>query len=92
MGDVIGIVMILLAIWAVCDFAYGALTPRRTLMAGQRRKHFRRRITMRPGFRYLDPDGTVCMSPTGREKDCICGKRHVTGPTGEALERPDDQE
>jgi hypothetical protein len=31
------------------------------------------RTEMRPGWKYLDPDGTVHLSRTGHTADCCCG-------------------
>ena len=54
------------------------IRPHKEIMARRRKRNFKLGITMTPGFTYLDPDGTRCMSPTGRAKDCSCGGTHIT--------------
>ena len=42
----------------------------------KRERNAAKGIIMRPNWKYVDPDGTIHMSKTGREKDCTCGKEH----------------
>ena len=47
---------------------------RQDLMKRERKRNSERGIVMRPNWKYIDPDGTVHMSKTGKKKDCICGE------------------
>lgn len=71
------LVVCAIVLWAFYDAIFNNLLLSRKELAGrQRRRNEKRGITMTPGFTYIDPDGTRCMSKTGRARDCTCKGKH----------------
>lgn len=73
-----GAAMIAYVAYEVLFSDVGLTRSHAEVVAIRRAKNLKRGITMTPGFTYLDPDGTRCMSPTGRAKDCSCGGTHIS--------------
>lgn len=71
--------MIEIILGIVCLLALldsGIFLSKKDIAERKRNKNAKKGIIMRPNFKYIDPDGTIHISKTGREKDCVCGGIH----------------
>ncbi len=79
MSNIVTILLLMGIAYAIHDLLLGPCAiwrPRKDVIRYMREQNERRGITMRPGWRYLFPDGSSHCSKTGRATDCNCGGKH----------------